>query len=68
MELVVNGSGINVCSDVGIEYCVVCKVLNGDCYKVLVVKNGWYKVGNGEWIFYDLSWIKINYNVLKEEV
>ncbi len=68
MELVVNGSGINVRSDAGIEHRVVRKASNGDRYKVLAVKNGWYKVGNGEWIFYDPSWIKINYNVPKEEV
>lgn len=38
MELVVNGSGINVRSDAGIEHRVVRKASNGDRYKVLAVK------------------------------
>ncbi|HDR7795108.1 TPA: S-layer homology domain-containing protein [Bacillus luti] len=68
MELVVNGDGINVRSGAGLEHQVVRKSSKGDRYKVLAVKNGWYKVGNNEWIFYNPSWIKINYNVPNKEV
>ena len=68
MELVVNGDGINVRSGWGLEHHIVRKASNGDRYKVFAVKNGWYKVGNDEWIFYNPSWIKINYNVPHKEV
>ncbi|MFJ8241735.1 S-layer homology domain-containing protein [Bacillus tropicus] len=68
MELVVKGDGINVRSGSGLEHHIVRKASNGDRYKVLAVKNGWYKVGNDEWIFYNPSWIKINYNVPNKEV
>ncbi|MGM2817152.1 S-layer homology domain-containing protein [Bacillus cereus group sp. Bce001] len=67
MELVVNGEGINVRSGAGLEHRVVRKASKGDRYKVLAVKDGWYKVGNGEWIFYNPSWIKIDYNVPNKE-
>lgn len=67
MELVVNGDGINVRSGAGLEHGVVRKASKGDRYKVLAVKDGWYKVGNEEWIFYNPSWIKIDYNVPNKE-
>ncbi|PGF05243.1 S-layer homology domain-containing protein [Bacillus toyonensis] len=62
MELVVKGYGINIRSGAGIENGVVGKANAGDKFRVLAVKNGWYKTEKG-WIFYDSSYIKINYNV-----
>lgn len=47
MELVVNGDGINIRSGAGLEHQTVRKASKGDRYKVLAVKNVWYKVGNG---------------------
>ncbi|PEF43824.1 N-acetylmuramoyl-L-alanine amidase [Bacillus cereus] len=62
MELVVKGYGINIRSGAGLENGVIGKANAGDKFRVLAVKDGWYKTEKG-WIFYDPSYIKINYNV-----
>lgn len=67
MELVVNGLNVNVRSGAGLDYSVVRKVSKGAKFKVQAVKEGWYKVGKNEWIFYNPSYIKINFNVPQPE-
>ncbi len=52
MELVVNGDGINVCVVVGdLNIISFVKLQTEIVTKCFAVKNGWYKVGNDEWIF-----------------
>lgn len=56
----INGSGVNVRSGSGTNYFIVRKISKGEKVTVYEEKNDWLRIGTGEWIYYDSSYI--NYN------
>ncbi|PEL82473.1 hypothetical protein CN558_24095 [Bacillus wiedmannii] len=56
----INGIGVNVRSGSGTNYSIVRKTSKGEKVTVYEEKNGWLRIGTGEWIYYDSSYI--NYN------
>ncbi|PGZ57831.1 N-acetylmuramoyl-L-alanine amidase [Bacillus cereus] len=55
----VNGIGVNVRSGAGTNHSIVRKVNKGEKLDVYEEKNGWMRVGNGQWIYNDSSYIQV---------
>lgn len=56
----INGIGINIRSGAGSNYSTVRKASKGEKVTVYEEKNGWLRIGTGQWVYYDSSYI--NYN------
>ncbi|PFA72365.1 S-layer homology domain-containing protein [Bacillus cereus] len=53
----INGIGVNVRSGAGKNYSVIRKASKGEKVSVYEEKNGWLRISNKEWIFYDANYI-----------
>ncbi|HDR8042307.1 TPA: S-layer homology domain-containing protein [Bacillus cereus] len=53
----INGIGVNVRSGSGTNYSIVRKTSKGEKVTVYEEKNGWLRIGTGQWIYYDSSYI-----------
>ncbi|HFU7090338.1 TPA: SH3 domain-containing protein [Bacillus cereus] len=62
IKLTINGNGVNVRNGAGKYYGVVRKLNKGAEFKVKAVKDGWYEIEKGQWVFFDSSYIKLAYN------
>ncbi|MED3685240.1 S-layer homology domain-containing protein [Bacillus thuringiensis] len=58
----INGIGVNIRSGAGTNYSVIRKASKGEKVSVYEEKNGWLRISNKEWVFYDASYM--NYNRL----
>ncbi|PFC06884.1 S-layer homology domain-containing protein, partial [Bacillus cereus] len=56
----INGIGVNVRSGSGTNYSIVRKTSKGEKVTVYEEKNGWLRIGTGQWIYYDSSYIDYN--------
>ncbi|PRD06967.1 N-acetylmuramoyl-L-alanine amidase [Bacillus sp. MYb56] len=56
----INGIGVNIRSGAGSNYSIVRKASKGEKVTVYEEKNGWLRMGTGQWVYYDSSYI--NYN------
>ncbi|WP_033690827.1 N-acetylmuramoyl-L-alanine amidase [Bacillus cereus] len=54
----INGIGVNVRSGAGTNHSVVRKAYKGEKLDVYEEKNGWLRVSEKEWVFYNASYIK----------
>ncbi len=53
----INGVGVNIRSGAGTNYPVIRKASKGEKVSVYEEKNGWLRINNKEWIFYDASYV-----------
>ncbi|GIX59067.1 N-acetylmuramoyl-L-alanine amidase [Bacillus paranthracis] len=53
----INGIGVNVRSGAGSSYSVVRKASKGEKATVYEEKNGWLRIGTGEWVYNEPSYI-----------
>ena len=56
----INGIGGNVRRGSGTNYSIVRKTSKGEKVTVYEEKNGWLRIGTGQWIYYDSSYIDYN--------
>ncbi|MFJ8531502.1 S-layer homology domain-containing protein [Bacillus sp. NPDC094106] len=56
----INGIGVNIRSGAGTNYSIVRNASKGEKVTVYEEKNGWLRIGTGQWVYYDSSYI--NYN------
>lgn len=53
----INGIGVNIRSGAGTNHSVIRKATKGEKVSVYEEKNGWLRISNTEWFFYDASYI-----------
>ena len=58
----IDGIGVNIRSGAGMNYSVIRKATKGERVSVYEEKDGWLRISNKEWVFYDASYI--NYKKL----
>ncbi|PFN48198.1 S-layer homology domain-containing protein [Bacillus thuringiensis] len=59
----INGIGVNIRSGAGTNYSVIRKATKGERVSVYEEKNGWLRISNKEWVFYDASYINYKKNI-----
>ncbi|HDR4351013.1 MULTISPECIES: S-layer homology domain-containing protein [Bacillus cereus group] len=58
----INGTGVNLRKGPGTTYEVIRKLNKNESYTVYKEQNGWLSIGDGQWVYYDPSYILFTKN------